>query len=122
MQRLDPTKNRRECLQRHANQIVLGLLRGEAHTGGLCVKAQHPRSRVARLKTLPHDRCPESTCRSELGDLFHEIVVGVEEEGDLGTDAIHVQPRGHRRLHIGDAVGQRERYLLDCVEPASRIW
>ena len=55
---------------------------------------------------------PQPAGRAEFGDLFQEIVVRVEEEGELGGKFIHIQPGLDGRLHVGDGIGQGESHFL----------
>ncbi len=108
-----PPKDSSQGLEGNAGDVVFGLLGGEGGAGGLGVEAQHPGARVLSAKALAHDLCPHATGGAELGDLFQEIVVAVEEEGELLAKAVHVQPGVDGCLDIGDAVGEGEGDLLD---------
>src|SRR5205823_10519258 len=39
-------------------------------------------------------------------------ILRVEEERETAAEVVHPKPRRHRRLHVGDAVGEREGELL----------
>ena len=112
MQRLRPAHHRRQRLQSDPHHIVLRLLSGQRRTGGLRVEAQHPGAWVLRLEAFAHDPGPHAPGSAELGDLFQEIIVRIEEERKLLGKTVHVQPGLDRCLHIGDAVRQRESHLL----------
>ena len=45
-----------------------------------------------RAEALAHDARPQPARRAELGDLFQEVVVRVEEEGQLRRELVHLQP------------------------------
>ena len=51
---------------------------------------------------------PQTTGGPEFGDLFQEIIVNVEKEGNLGGESIHGKTDVHGRLHIADAISQGE--------------
>ena len=52
MQRLRAAEHRGESLDGDADEVDLGLLRGELHAGGLRVEAQHQRLRVLRAELV----------------------------------------------------------------------
>jgi hypothetical protein len=103
VQRLGPPADRREALQRHAHDVVLGLLGGQRHAAGLGVEAQHRRLRAARPEALAHDVRPHAPRGTELGDLLEDVVVAVEEERQTWREVVDVEALVDRRLHIGDA-------------------
>ena len=55
---------------------------------------------------------PDPASGPVLGDLLEEIDVRVEEEREPGREVVDVHPARHARLHVGDAVGEREGQLL----------
>ncbi len=63
-------------------------------------------------EALPHDPRPEAPRRAELGDLLDHVVVTVEEEAQLPAELVHVETSVHRRLHVGDPIGEGESHLL----------
>ena len=80
MQGLCAAEDRGQRLDRHPDHIVLWLLGGQADPGRLRMKAQQPRARIGSLEGLAHLACPDAPGSAVFGDLFEEIVVGVEEE------------------------------------------
>ena len=90
VQRLRAAQHRGQRLQRRAHDVVVGLLRGQAHARGLGVEAQHPGARVLGAEALLHGARPDPARRPELGDLLEEVGVGVEEEGEARREAVHV--------------------------------
>ena len=110
--RLRAAAHRRERLDRHAHDVVLGLLGGERRAAGLRVEAKRGRPRVRRPEALAHDLRPQPSCRPELRHLLEEVVVRVEEEGEPLSEGVGRKPRGDRRFAVGDAVRERERELL----------
>ncbi|MEZ6162893.1 MAG: hypothetical protein R3B67_00460 [Phycisphaerales bacterium] len=50
----------------------------------------------------------------ELGDLFEELVVGVEEEGEAGCELVDVEAADEAGLDIFHAVAEGEGELLGC--------
>ena len=80
VQRLRAAEHRRQRLQRDADDVVVGLLRGQRAAGGLRVKAQLLRARMRRVEPVAHDARPQPPRRAKLRDLLEEIVVRVEEE------------------------------------------
>ena len=91
-------------------------------TSGCCSVSETPAVWV--WKRISHERgffAPKRSriCRAqmrragaELGDLFEEVVVAVEEEADARRERVDVQPARERPFHVLDAVGERERQLL----------
>ena len=108
-----PPMHRRHRLHRDADDVVVGLLRGQRAARRLRVEAQLLRARVGRAEPLFHDPRPQPPRRAELRDLLEEVVVGVEEERQPLAERIDVEARAARRLHIGDRIRERERHLLD---------
>ena len=113
VQRLAAAQHRGEGLHGDAHDVVLGLLRRQHAARRLGVKAQRLRAGVAGAEPIAHQPRPQPTGRPELGDLLDEVVVGVEEEGELGREVVDGQPGRERGLHIGDRVGEGEGDLLD---------
>ena len=86
-----PPSTAASACMRHAHHVDVGLLRGERRAGGLHVKAQHHRARIAGAEALAHDVRVQPPRGAELGDLFQKIVVRVEEEGKPRREGIHIQ-------------------------------
>ena len=107
-----PPQHGRERLDRHADDVVLGLLRGQRRAAGLRVEAERQRAWVGRAEAVAHDLGPQAPRRAELRDLLEEVVVGVEEEGEALAEVVRGQAGGDRRLAVGDSVRERERELL----------
>ena len=112
MERLAPAENRRERLDRHPHDVVLGLLGRQHRARRLRVEAQRPRARVAGPEALSHEAGPKSPRGPELSHLLEEVVVRVEEERQLGGELVDPEARRLRRLHVGDRIGEREGDLL----------
>ena len=74
------------------------------------------RSRVDSLvlgpEALGHDLGPHPPGGPVLGHLLEEVVVGVPEEAEPGSERVDVESGGQRRLHVGDPVGDGEGDLL----------
>jgi len=112
VERLGAAEHGRQGLQGGADDVVLGLLGGEGRAAGLGVEAHHHRAFICRAKAFLHQARPDAAGGAELGDLFQEVVVAGEEEGELGGEVIHRQAFGHRGLDIGDGVDEGEGQLL----------
>ncbi len=76
-------------------------------------KRRRHESGSAGVEALAHDACPQAAGGAELGHLLQEVVVGVEEEGQLRGELVHRQPGPQGGLDVGDAVGQGEGDFLD---------
>ena len=90
MQALCPAEDGGQSLQRHTHDVVFRLLRGERGASGLRVETQLPTGWLLRLETFAHDPCPHAARGAELGDLFEQVVVRVEEERKLTREIIHI--------------------------------
>ena len=113
VQRLAAAQNRGQRLNRHAHDVVFRLLRGKRRAGCLRVKAQQQRPLVFGREAIAHDASPEAPRGAILRDFFEQIVVRVEEEGELRSKGIDVEPGVNRGLHIRDRIRQRERNFLN---------
>ena len=113
VQGLRAAANRRQRLHCDADDVELRLLGGERRAARLRMEAQRERPRVRGAEPLPHDACPQPAGRAELRNLLEEVVVGVEEERDALAELVGREAGRHRRLAVGNAVGHRERELLD---------
>ncbi len=76
------------------------------------MEPKRPRARVPGAEALAHQAGPDPAGGPELRHLLQEVVVRVEEERQLGRERVDLEPRGLRRLHVSDRVGQREGDLL----------
>ena len=113
VKRLGATGRGRERLQRDADEIDLGLLSRQRRAAGLRMEAEHQAALVLGAKAVAHKARPHPACRSELRDLLEDIVVRIEEEGQARREGIDVEPAVNGSLHVGEAVGERKRQLLD---------
>ena len=107
-----PPSTADERLQRGAHDVVHRLLRRQRHAGGLRMKAQLQRALVPGAEPLAHHARPDAPRGAILGDLFEEVAVRVEEERHARHELVHVESRVDARLHVLDAVAQRERQFL----------
>ena len=114
MQGLCATQDCRQRLLCGAYDIVIGLLGRKRRTGSLRVEAQHHRAWVLRVEAFAHDVRPHATSSSELGDLFKQVVVAIEEEGQLSCECIDIQPGINGGLYITNSVRERKGDFLHC--------
>lgn len=82
MERLGASEYGGERLDGGADDVVFGLLRGESDPCGLGVESQAAGTRVPGVEAVAHDRRPHAARGTKLGDLFEEVVLGGEEEGE----------------------------------------
>ena len=80
MKRLRAAENRRECLNRCADDVHVGLLSGQRRACGLRVKAKHQGFRIFRAESFAHNLRPKPSRGAKFGDFFEKIVVSVEKE------------------------------------------
>ena len=113
MQALGAAQYCGEGLDGYANYVVVRLLGGEGTAAGLGVKAKPPALGVSRAEPLAHELCPEAAGGTELGHLLQKVVVGVEEEADLGGEQVYIKPDVDRLLNVFDSVGDCEGDFLD---------
>jgi hypothetical protein len=111
--RLSAAADRRQRLDRDADDVVLGLLRRQRRASGLGVEAEGLRTRVRGAETVAHDPRPEPARGAELRDLLEEVVMRVEEEREPLAELVRRKTSCDRGLRVGDAVRERECELLD---------
>ena len=80
MQRLRTAENRRQRLNRHSHDVVLGLLSREADAGGLRMEAHEPRPRILGAEGISHLVGPDASGGTVLSDLFKEAIMSIEKE------------------------------------------
>src|ERR1700676_5290187 len=77
---------------------------------------EHRRLVRGSAVAFAHNRGPPPPARPVLGDLLETVPVGVEKERDLRGELVDAHPAPlEDRVAVGDAVGQRERHLLNSV-------
>ncbi|GBD11865.1 hypothetical protein HRbin23_01545 [bacterium HR23] len=74
--------------------------------------AHPPGAGVLGTVALPHRPCPDTPCRTELGDLLKKIVVHIEEETQTRSEVVYLEAPLQALLHIGETVGQGEGQFL----------
>ncbi len=77
------------------------------------MEAQPPAFGIFGAKAMAHDFGPHASRRPEFGDLFQEVVVRVEEKGDLVSKTVNIQAGVDGRLHISNAIRQGKRNFLN---------
>ena len=65
-----------------------------------------------RAEAVLHQAIPDLAGGAVLGDLFEEIVMGVEEEAETRAELVHVETAAARPLHVLDAVVDGEGQFL----------
>ena len=113
MQRLAATEHGGQGLDGDANDIVFRLLRGEGGAGSLRMEAQEQRTGIPGVEPVAHNSGPQAARGAVLGDFFEQIVVRVEEEGELRREFVDAEAGVKRGLHVGDAVGEGEGDFLN---------
>src|SRR5213596_3371894 len=77
------------------------------------MKAKRQGRRVLRSELRFHLARPQTARGAILGDLFEEVVVGVEKERKFGSKLVYLQSRLDGRTHIGQSVVQSKGQLLN---------
>ena len=77
------------------------------------MKAKRQGRRVLRSEPRFHLARPQTARGAILGDLFEEVVVGVEKERKSGSKLVYLQSRLDGRTHIGQPVVQSKGQLLN---------
>ena len=85
VQRLRSAEHRRQRLQRGADDVVLGLLRGEGRSGGLRVEAQHPGFRAPGAEVLAHNVRPHAAGSAEFRYLLEEVLCEAKKNESRGA-------------------------------------
>jgi hypothetical protein len=120
MQRIRAAEDRSQRLKRRPDDVVVRLLRGERHTGGLVWKRSfHERSFFAPKRS--RITLPTSARRAVLRDFFEEVAVRVEEERDLRHERVDVE--AGLTPHSTYSMPSRSVKASSCsaVDPASRM-
>src|ERR1700678_4530488 len=99
-------------LQRYAHQIIFRLLGGERRAGGLRVEAQHQGAGIAGAEAFAQGAGPEAAGGAEFRDLHKQLVVGIEEEGELRREFVHGEAGGDGSFDVGDAIRETEGDFL----------
>ena len=116
VQRLGSAQGCCHCLNGRADNIIVRILLGQRHSGGLTMGAQ--RLRTFGLRTeLDHHPIPEGPRRAQFRHFHEEVHADAKEEAQPSRKRINVQTRFHRLLGIFTAVGNRERQFLDRCRP-----
>ena len=68
----------------------LRLLGSESASCCLCMEAEHLGTLICYSETFLHDLRPDFAGSTELRDLFKEIVVRVEEEGETFSEYVRI--------------------------------
>ena len=111
MQALGASHHGRHRLDRGAHNIIVRILFRETRPRGLAMCAQHERARVLWREMLFHQRGPQQPTGPHLGDFHVEVHTDAPEKREPSRESIDVEPLGHRRTHVIQSVGNRERQL-----------
>ncbi len=106
-----------ERFDRGADDVDLGLLRGQRHARGLGVEPELERALGPGAVPVAHPPGPDATRGPVLGDLLEEVDVRVEEEGQAGRELVDREPCRRPGLDVREPVRQRERELLGGGAP-----
>src|ERR1700730_9613960 len=100
VKRLAAAENCGEGLNGHADNVVFRLLRGEGGTGRLRVETKHQRTGISRAKAFGHDAGPQTAGGAVLGNLFEQVVMGIEEKRKLRRELIDAESGMECRLDV----------------------
>src|ERR1051326_126005 len=112
MERLRSAKHCRQSLQGHPGYVIERLLRRERHAGGLRVEAHQPGPLLLCAKAVFHQAVPDLARGTELGNLFKEVAVRVEEVAQAWPEIVNVEAATARPLHVLHAVINGKRQFL----------
>src|SRR5215475_978113 len=112
MKRLCSAQHAGERLDRDAHDVVEWLLDGQRDAGCLSMEAELHRALAYGAETVAHDARPDSACSTILGNLFEEVVVGIEKEGNARDKFLEIEARANSPVNIFNTVAQREREFL----------
>ena len=98
---------RRDSLKAGADDVVVHVLRRQAPAGGLRMRPQAERFVRFRREVFLHQLGPDQARGAHLGNFHEGIHADRPEEGEARRKGIHIQPGGHARADILDAVRQR---------------
>ena len=115
VQRLRAAEHRGERLQRDAHDVVERLLRGQRHARGLAVEAERARAVGLRAEALAHDRRPQRRAARNFATSSRRLLWPLKKKLSCAPKSSTSSPALDGGLHVGDAVGERERDLLDGV-------
>src|SRR5260370_18882803 len=65
------------------------------------------------MKTVAHDVRPHAAGGAELGNLFKQVIVAVEEEGESPCKSVYIESSIQGGLYVTNGIGKRESHLLD---------
>src|SRR5205085_10301480 len=77
------------------------------------MEAHEPGARVLRAEAVFGEAIPDLARGAVLGDLFEEIVVRVEEEGEPRAEFVNLQAAAQGPFHIFDAIVDGEGEFLE---------
>src|SRR6266568_5146891 len=115
MKRLRPAKDSCKGLNCDSNDVVVRLLRGQSLTASLGVKPKLARLRIPGLETVLHYMGPDSSRSPELRNLLQEIVPTGEEERELRSELVYLEPSIKSRPNVFNSVCKTESQFLDRV-------
>ena len=108
MNRLGPSQDGAEALERRAHDIVKGLLCSECRAGVAREKAKPCRRGVRRPELLGGDRVPEPAGGAQLGHLLEQLQRCGEVKRQAWGEGVELEATADELLRVGDGVGHRE--------------
>ena len=112
-----PAEHAGERLDRRPHDVHLGLLGGQRDAGGLSVEPQLQRPRVRRAVVLRSQRAQIRRAARYLAISSKKSMWALKKKLSRGANSSTSSPACHRRLDVGEAVGERERQLLRGRRP-----
>ena len=110
VQRLRAAQRRGQRLQRGPDDIVVGVLLGQAPAGRLHVRAQNLRSRIGRMK-FSDNLMPQIPSSAQHGDFHEKVHAHPKEKRKPRSEIINLQAAVDGGADILLAVGQRKSRL-----------
>ena len=107
-----PAQDCREGLEGDPDHVVQGLLGREGGATGLGMEPE-PAGRIGEPSYRSRiSRAQSRRAALNFADLFQDIVVGCEEEGEPGAEFLEGEPCRQGPLDVFQAVGEGESQLL----------
>jgi hypothetical protein len=121
VQALGAAQHRGQGFQGGADDVVVGILLGEAPARGLHVGPQHGRFGILGIKGLDQV-VPQEAGRPQHGDLHEKIHAHTEEKAQPRREGVNVQSGGDGRADVLQPSARVKAVWSTLLAPASIMW